>query len=502
MALTVEQLVARSELGTRVIAGAAGLPRPIGWAHACEMPDPWRWIGDGDLLMTTGLGVPAPAKQQVAYVERLAAVGAAGVAIGEDMEAPPLHLAMLDAAERCELPLMLTRYEIPFISLARAVIESNNEVHLERIRQTERVYEVLRRSSTEDLDLVGLLAELEEVVGCELAVLDAATARGLAHDERLPVDVAQAVLDWAPGEQDEAPVSLVVPEGAAAGVVVPSPRPEVLVAWSADGPLPESTVLRHMAAATALHQTRLFAERERALRLGATLLSALLDSRIGAGAARTQLAAAGLGDDDLVLAACSPAADGPDLHLLHHELGDAGVSHLMLHRPPLTYVLLLDDDEAVTTLADVLPDGAVAGVSDPVSSPGELPTAQRQARWALRRALARRLPLLHHSNDLGDSVFLPGDRDDSLAAAHRVLGEVMAYDAAHDAQLLDSLRVFLQENRSWQRAAARLHVHKQTLVYRMRKVEALTSRSLSSTPDVAELWLALQSATASGLIEH
>ena len=58
--------------------------------------------------------------------------------------------------------------------------------------------------------------------------------------------------------------------------------------------------------------------------------------------------------------------------------------------------------------------------------------------------------------------------------------------------------MFLSENRSWQRAAADLHVHKQTLVYRMRRVEELTGRRLDRTEDVAQLWFALQAAEALG----
>ena len=501
MALTVEQLVTRPHLATRVIAGADGVPRTIRWAHACEMADPWSWIGDGDLLMTTGLGVPAAEEAQVEYVERLAAVGAAGVAIGEDMAAPPLQPAMLEAADRCSLPLMLTRYDIPFIALARAVIEANNEVHLARIRQTEDVYEVLRRSSTEGLDLDGLMVALAEVVGCDVTVLDPSTARSVVRGGGLPAGLVEAVRGWAPGEHVEAPVRFQLADVVASAVVVPSPRPTVLVSWSAHGVVPDFTVLRHMAAAAALHQTRQFAERERSMRLGATLLSALLDQRIGGAAGRSQLAASGLGDGDLVLTACAPAADGPDLHLLHHQLGDLEVPHVMLHRPPLTYVLLRADPGVIQGLADALPAGATAGISDAVTSPDEFRTAQRQARWALHRAQERRLLMVHHSDDLGDSVFLPGDRDDSRAAARRVLGAVMEYDAAHDAHLMDSLRVFLVENRSWQRAAARLHVHKQTLVYRMRRIEELTARRLSDTADVAELWLALQAATVSGIVD-
>ena len=55
-----------------------------------------------------------------------------------------------------------------------------------------------------------------------------------------------------------------------------------------------------------------------------------------------------------------------------------------------------------------------------------------------------------------------------------------------------SLSVFLEENRSWQRSAELLHVHKQTLVYRMHRLEELTGRDLRSTADVVQLWMGLR----------
>lgn len=501
MSLTVDQLVQRRELATHVIAGARGAGQRIDWAHVCELPDPWQWVGQSNLLMTTGLGVPRTADAQVDYVERLASVGAVGVAVGEQMNAPPLHKQMLAAADRHALPLLLTRREIPFIALARAVAEANAEAHLTRIGQTERVYEVVRRSSVDDLDLATLLRSLEAEVGCRLLVVDAANSRSLVPGEPLPDPVRRAVRKWTPGTHEEAPATFPLEGAEAVGVMLPSSRPAVLIAWAPPGKLPDATVLRHVAAATALHQTRLSAERERSLRLGASLLAQMLDQRIGTAAAHARLAAAGLVTDRLVLAACTGVADHDDLHLLHHHLGDAGVPHLILTRPPLTCVLLPDDETAIRALTDGI-SGAAAGLSDPVSSPADLPTAQRQAKWALHRAQERRLVVLHHSDDLGDSVFLPGHRDNSRAAARRVLGPVLEYDETHTAHLMDSLRAFLEERRSWQRAAQRLHIHKQTLVYRLRRVEALTARDLSDTADLADLWLALQAATSSGLVDR
>jgi purine catabolism regulator len=45
-------------------------------------------------------------------------------------------------------------------------------------------------------------------------------------------------------------------------------------------------------------------------------------------------------------------------------------------------------------------------------------------------------------------------------------------------------------------------VHKQTLVYRMRRVEELTGRRLDRTEDVAELWLALRARDATTGTAH
>jgi purine catabolism regulator len=45
-------------------------------------------------------------------------------------------------------------------------------------------------------------------------------------------------------------------------------------------------------------------------------------------------------------------------------------------------------------------------------------------------------------------------------------------------------------------------VHRQTLVYRIRRIETLTGRSVSDTGDVAELWLGLQAAASAALLEQ
>jgi purine catabolism regulator len=89
-------------------------------------------------------------------------------------------------------------------------------------------------------------------------------------------------------------------------------------------------------------------------------------------------------------------------------------------------------------------------------------------------------------------LFAPLSPGEAQVTAEEVLGPLIDYDERHNTELVRSLRVFLQCNRSWTRATAELFVHRQTLVYRMSRVEQLTGRRLNETRDVAELWLALR----------
>ena len=43
------------ELEVRVVAGEAGLDRPVRWVHISELADPTPWLSGGELLLTTGL---------------------------------------------------------------------------------------------------------------------------------------------------------------------------------------------------------------------------------------------------------------------------------------------------------------------------------------------------------------------------------------------------------------------------------------------------------------
>jgi DNA-binding PucR family transcriptional regulator len=105
-------------------------------------------------------------------------------------------------------------------------------------------------------------------------------------------------------------------------------------------------------------------------------------------------------------------------------------------------------------------------------------------------AAANGVPVARYGDGVG--VLMPRSPAEAQALVDQVLGPLLAYDADHGARLVDTVRVFVRADGSWQRAAAVVHVHKQTLGYRLRKVEELTGRGFARTQHLAEWWFALQ----------
>jgi purine catabolism regulator len=96
--------------------------------------------------------------------------------------------------------------------------------------------------------------------------------------------------------------------------------------------------------------------------------------------------------------------------------------------------------------------------------------------------------------DLGSFQLLLSLQDEEALRlfCDSILGPIEAGDGQYGGELMRSLEAFIEENGQWERAARRLYCHRHTLRYRIRRVEELTGRSLSSARDRIEFWLALR----------
>ncbi|HET6509094.1 MAG TPA: PucR family transcriptional regulator ligand-binding domain-containing protein [Baekduia sp.] len=483
-------------LGTRVLAGEAGLDREISWARVVDHTEPWIWMEHDELVLTSGPTLVAGARAQGEYLARLAEGGAAALSVGEHHLGPRLTTQMLATADRLAFPLLETAWEVPWAALARTVSDAGRDEAVVALAAVERVYSALRAATLAGLAGGRLIAEVAASQNCVAAVLDRAKGRIVLQDPRRPVSPrihqrAQRALGR-PGPQG-LPAHPRFTAGGQRGILLPLPhdREAMLLVEHTGRRDPGPIVLRHLTTVASGELAQSLVSRRREQERGADLLERVLAQRLPPELAGPELAELGL-RDHLQVAAIDPPVDGALLAATHWTLAEAGVPMLATADGDGALVLLPATSRSLDALLDALPARARLGVSDPADSALRLGELVHQARWALSVARASGARVVHHEDQVV-TAFLPRSVEDAGFVVEQLLGPLEAHDAdGRPMDLLHSLRTFLEENRSWQRAATRLFVHKQTLVHRMKRVEQLTGLRLDSTEDVAQLWLALR----------
>jgi PucR C-terminal helix-turn-helix domain/GGDEF-like domain len=146
-------------------------------------------------------------------------------------------------------------------------------------------------------------------------------------------------------------------------------------------------------------------------------------------------------------------------------------------------------DKLCAHLAD-LTSGPV-GISDPYPSLDQTPAALRQARLAYATATPGGHELVQYGI-VPIPVLLASAPEAATAVARAILGPVLALPAVECDLLLGTLRTWFAEHGATSLAAAKLHVHRNTVRYRLRRLEELTGRNLAEPTGIAELHLALE----------
>ncbi|MBO0847548.1 MAG: helix-turn-helix domain-containing protein [Nocardioides sp.] len=119
-----------------------------------------------------------------------------------------------------------------------------------------------------------------------------------------------------------------------------------------------------------------------------------------------------------------------------------------------------------------------------------------EARFAARAAKAGGATVsVVGSEDVTSHLLLLAAVPDDVRRAYalRVLGSVVDHDERAGTALVDTLRTFLACSGSWTRAAEVLHLHVNTVRYRIERVQELTGRDLGRFDDRVDIYLALES---------
>jgi purine catabolism regulator len=505
VALTVGDILNVPGLALRLLAGGAGTDRPVRWVHISELEDPTPWLAGGELLLTTGGGVGDTPARQRAYLQRLADAGLAGLGFGLGFGFDKVPRSLLTAAEKAGFPLFEVPYPVPFIAITEAVFTRLLSEQYDMLQRAVDAEHVLTRAVMEGGGVEGIASSLAHVTGGWVLLLDlhgmplAATSSAARHRadrvwEELRSSRPEGI-GFSLTLVDQGQHVWIQPVGAQG-------RVEAFLAVGAAEPLSQvdRIVAGHALSlfAIELAKSRAVADAERRLR--GDFFDALTGGVLPASEAARGLARFGFPREGRVaVLACETAGDhGALAYAAEDHLSRAGGPYLVSDGDREVHLLLPADPGAdVRALRAAVAErfgsqdlrvgaGGAAAAADAARS-------LREARYALQVCRLEGWEAAGFE-DLGTYRLLltMADPDALRAFADSLLAPLDAYDRDHGGELQASLLAFLQHNARWEAAAAELYVHRHTLRYRMRKVEELTGRDLSSSFDRMEFWLALR----------
>ncbi|MBX6356756.1 MAG: PucR family transcriptional regulator ligand-binding domain-containing protein [Micromonosporaceae bacterium] len=457
-------------LSLTLLTGEDRLDQPVRRVYTTDLLDPRRYLAQGDLVLSGLMWRRTPADSET-FVAALAQAQVTALGAGEAAYGS-VPADLVEACRRYRVPLFAVPVQVSFRSIIDAI--------------TGR-HRALVAALAGGAGLADLLPRVAADLGACCWVLSP-TGRLVAGDRPAPDGLASAYLR---GERVHQGCSLHA-TGAASRltgwfVACAPPQPDESVA----------ELLTLVALERAQHDQAVRVER----RLAAELL------RLVARDADPVDLAAGL-------RSCGLSPDGTFLVVVTRfgTAADAILDEIVRPLAPSTAVADVDGEAIAVLPADGDLVGAVragvrslepglgtarlvVGVSEPATGAAALPAALVQARHAREYAASRDGPaVVVSAGELASHVLLlagvPAATRQSFQS--RLLGPLVDYDRAHGADLVRTLDTFLACSGSWTRCAAELHLHVNTLRYRISRIEQLTGRDLSRFADRVDFFLALR----------
>jgi PucR family transcriptional regulator, purine catabolism regulatory protein len=505
-----------------VIAGAEGLDRELRWAHVIEMADPSDLLKGGELVLTTGIGAGDRERDQERWIASLIEQGAAAVAVElgstwRERVPEPVVRACAGAG----VPLVAFRRSVRFVEITEAVHAAVLNTQFELLRRGEEIHRRFTELILHGRGVPEILAELAAAVGNPVVLEDAGHELVYYVSGRSGDDVALAA--WADLHRAEDRGE--APEGALlVDVRLMDSSWGRLIALAVDESLDDFDRVACERAALAVAIDLLGQQHEEHLRARSrgAFLSDLADGRVDEADARRRAEALGFpGAGRGVLLPVAASWRGPRSRRgdelswtrlsgdLRAALSSTGFAVLLGPRDVDLLMLLAlgarSYDEALAEHVAGLfhgvlerrgagPEEAALAIGAPADTwlaagPG-LRRVRRSAGAAtalpVRRWYDARRPgvtdLLH---DLREAPELDAFVDEQL-------GPLLATGSARHRVLLETLEAYLAAGGRKAQAARALHLERQSLYLRLRRIEELLGVSLDDEDAVLGLHLAVR----------
>lgn len=511
--MKVRDLLAMPELQLRLLYGDdSSLDRPLSSTYSSDLLDPGRYLHGGELIVSGLMWRTSPADSEV-FAANLATAGAAGLAAGEVVfgEVPQ---DVVDAFKKHDMVLLGVPGEVSFSDINEAVIGASSAERRARLEATLGRHRKLLAAVAQGGNLDELIEEVTSETDLACRVITP-TGRHIGGERSLlPPDVLDR-LTWSFLTVASLPQTITITGqppysifGVGPGLGQRAQTWMVLVdsdhtTWKASS----LEAVNELAAIAQLQRGR----REESLHARSEIAQDAMNLVMAGAGNHTEtgvrLRQAGLDPThklSVVVCGCNafPWQEG-------RVIVDDITSHLgpsvVAQGPDDQIVALVSAgatdfaDRLRTAIMRLAPGLRRTPMSFGISEPAALSALSggwEEACHAQRLAeLTGESVSVVDGREVTSHVLLLATVPDDVRRAYsaRALGAVLDYDQAHHARLMETLEAFLATSCSWSRTAENLHLHVNTVRYRIQRVEELTGRDLSQMADRVDIFLALRS---------
>lgn len=464
MPIQLSDLLAAPGLNLQTCGTAELTPAPLQWVAVTELEDPFPFLGGGEVVLTTGLRQRSGAAQR-SFVDSVHRAGALAIGFGTGLSHAKVPAALLEAANQRGLCVFEVPYETPFVALGKMVADALASDHVTQLRDLLAAHQSLAAALLGGKGLPGLLRELSVLLDSPVALYQ--------YGSRLFTTGARAES----GPRQRLPIATGLRDRCTLMIAEPYLRPDI-VAYA------QSLISVELS-----NQAR---RRSRERAVTGQLLADVVAGRLTGADASVRLQGAGI------------PMTGRNVTLLV-EAASGQVRSL----PSLP--LPAEFDGATTAVVDgrlvvVVPQGSRpdlarilseylygSGLTAKIGIGGSYPdhAGLRWSYFEAKEALQRGQSLNEPVRLSLTSLLMSGTDVPLAALAAEALDPLADFDAAHDANLLETLDHYLTLNGSVAAVADELGLHRNTVRYRLGQITELTGYDPAVTADRVHLFLAL-----------
>ncbi|MHB1630477.1 MAG: PucR family transcriptional regulator [Bacilli bacterium] len=513
--------------GAQLLAGASGIDRPLRWIHILEVLEVRNMLRGGELVLTTGMGFSRSTEDFRSYMEQLIEGKAVGLCMELGTAVKEVPPEILQIADAHGFPLIVFNFQVRFVDITQDVHSLILNRHHKLLDDMEHIARRLQQYTVGALGMQHILSFIREVTGhTVLYFRNGQKPVVLPHARTGPAAIVKDFVEELHIDMDGMiePTAFPIPAACAwtdrcetavaqTVFVVGIPRATLVLLCNASQ-VNEYLMMVVDRAASALAQDefhrlaaqeqQLFHEQDWVEQLirGERLQQSIVDPAAQNGREKRYCSVI-IHISGLVMSV--PGQFGEDWR--SHQLPLSMLirlpfvaaqfrPYLSLRRDAIIAVLEYDGSHAnvkpgiaaaIEQLRAILRkngvqnQGILVGVGREAGALSAVKHSYQEAATALaiRNGTSDASIFFYDEAGIYRWVALLGQDEQARQLANDDLQAVIEYDQKHHTNLFETLRAYLDCDRSKQQTADRLFIHRQTLYHRLEQIDQLLAVDLA-----------------------